>query len=417
MNAELISVGTELLLGNIVNTNAAYLSRKCAELGLSVYHQVTVGDNRERILNVLEEALRRSDVILMTGGLGPTKDDLTKETVAECLERPLITDVRQKERIKAYFEQKGMKEIPENNDKQALIIDGSMVLDNDHGTAPGLVVVTNDNKRVILLPGPEQEMVPMFEHYVFPYLKNLDGNTIFSKIVKVCGVSESVVETKVLDLIEAQVNPTIATYVKQGEVHIRVTAKAESEEEAKKLIKPVVKELKARLKENIYTTNEEDSLEEVVVRLLQKYDLTITTAESCTGGLLTSRIVNVPGASDVLKEGFITYSNKAKKKYLDVNKMTLKKYGAVSEQTAKEMAKGAAITTDCDVALSITGIAGPDGGTEEKPVGTVYIGCYVHEKVVVKKFNYHGNRLKVRELATISALDLLRRCILESYNS
>lgn len=415
MNAELISVGTEILLGNIINTNAAYLSRQCAGLGLSVYHQVTVGDNKERLLEVLNEALSRSDVILMTGGLGPTQDDLTKETVAEALGLAMVTDVRSEERIKAYFEKKGLKEIPINNYKQAKVIDGSMVLDNDHGTAPGLIVVTKDNKRIILLPGPGQEMIPMFERFVCPYLKSFQEDTIFSKIVKLCGISESVVETKLLDLIEAQENPTIATYAKQGEVHIRLTAKAASEEEAKKLIKPVFKEIKARLKENIYSTNEDDTLEDVVVHLLQKYDLTITTAESCTGGMVTSRIVNVPGASDVLKEGFVTYSNKAKKKYLDVNKLTLKKYGAVSEQTAKEMAKGVAITTDCDAALSITGIAGPDGGTEEKPAGTVFIGCYINGKTVVKKHCFAGNRLKVRELATISALDLLRRCILENY--
>ena len=415
MNAELISVGTEILLGNIINTNAAYLSRQCAELGLSVYHQVTVGDNRERLLDVLKEALSRSDVILMTGGLGPTQDDLTKETVAEALELSLVTDVRSEDRIKAYFEKKGLKDIPQNNYKQAKVIDGCMVLDNDHGTAPGLIVITKDNKRVILLPGPEQEMIPMFERFVYPYLKSLQGDTIFSRMIKLCGISESVVETKLLDLIEAQANPTIATYAKQGEVHIRLTAKADSEEEAKKLIKPVLKEIKARLKDSIYSTNEEDALEDVVVRLLQKYDLTITTAESCTGGMVTSRIVNVPGASEVLKEGFVTYSDKAKKKYLDVNKQTLKKYGAVSEQTAKEMAVGAAITTDCDVALSITGLAGPDGGTEETPVGTVYIGCYVNGKTVVEKYNFNGNRLKVRELSTINALDLLRRCILETY--
>lgn len=415
MIAELISVGTEILLGNIINTNAAYLSRKCAELGLSVYHQVTVGDNHDRLVNAVNEALNRSDVVILTGGLGPTQDDITKETVAECLGLNMIRDIRTEERIMAYYEKKGTSKIPENNDRQAQIMDGSMVLDNNWGTAPGLIVMTRESKRVILLPGPNDEMVPMFERYVEPYLRELQGNTIFSKVVKICGIGESEVESKLADLISAQNNPTIATYCKVGEVHIRITAKAAGEEEAKKMIKPVVKELKARLKENIYTTDEKESMEDVVVKLLAKYDLTLTTAESCTGGLLTSRIVNVPGASQVLKEGFVTYSNKAKRKYLDVNKMTLKKYGAVSEQTAKEMAKGAAITTDCDAAISVTGIAGPDGGTEEKPVGTVYIGCYVNEKTVVKKYVFPGNRAKVRELSAIRALDLLRRCILENY--
>lgn len=415
MIAELISVGTELLLGNIVNTNAAYLSRKCAGLGLSVYHQVTVGDNRERLLEVLEQGLSRADILLITGGLGPTQDDLTKETVAQALGLELIKDVRSEERLKAYFQKKGMKEIPENNYKQAKVIDGSMIIDNDWGTAPGQIVVTKEGKRIILLPGPESEMAPMFEKYILPYIRDINGNTIFSRMLKVCGMGESLVETKILDLVENQENPTIATYAKTGEVEIRVTAKADNEEEAKKLMKPVVKELKARLKENIYTTDEDATLEEVVVNLLKKYDLTITTAESCTGGLVTSKLINVAGVSDVLKEGFVTYSNKAKKKYLDVNKMTLKKYTAVSEQTAKEMAKGAAITTDCDAAISITGVAGPDGGTEEIPVGTVFIGCYINEKTVVKKYRFPGDRNTVRELATINALDLLRRCILDNY--
>lgn len=415
MNAELISVGTELLLGNIVNTNAAYLARKCAGLGLSVYHQVTVGDNKERLIAALLEASSRSDVILITGGLGPTQDDLTKEAVAQWLGINLITDIRSEERMKAYFVKKGMKEIPENNHRQTQVIDGSMVLDNDWGIAPGQIVMTKEGKRVILLPGPESEMIPMFEHFVEPYLSKIQGETIYSKVVKVCGVAESTLETIILDMIEQQSNPTIATYAKMGEVHIRVTAKAANVDEAKKIMKPTIKELKSRLKENIYTTNENESLEEVVVELLKKYDLTLTTAESCTGGMVTSSIVNVVGASDILKEGFVTYSNKAKRKYLDVNKMTLKKYGAVSEQTAKEMAKGAAITTDCDAAVSVTGFAGPDGGTDEKPVGTVFIGCYVNEKTVVKKFCFPGDRNEVRQLSTIHALDLLRRCILENY--
>ena len=235
-------------------------------------------------------------------------------------------------------------------------------------------------------------------------------------MVKICGIGESMVETEITDLIESQSNPTIAPYAKSGEVHLRVTASAPSVDEAKKLVKPIVKELKDRFKQNVYTTDESENLEDTVVKLLKKYDLTLATAESCTGGLFTGRIVNVAGASDVLKEGFITYSNKAKKKNLDVSKNTLKKHGAVSEQCAKEMAKGAAINTGSDVAVAITGIAGPDGGTDEKPVGLVYIACFVNEKVTIKEFNFKGNRQKIREGAVIYALDLLRRCILENYN-
>lgn len=415
MVVELISVGTELLLGNIVNTNAAYLSEKCAELGMSLYYEVTVGDNEERLLDTVTTAINRSDVIILTGGLGPTQDDLTKETVAKALNLPIVEDSHTRERIENHFKRSNYKVITENNWKQARIIEGCKVVDNQNGTAPGLIVETQEGKRVILLPGPPNEMIPMFENDIYEYLNQINPNVIYSKMVKICGIGESMVETEITDLIEAQSNPTIAPYAKSGEVHLRVTASAPTVEEAKKLVKPIVKELKDRFKQNVYTTDEAEALEDTVVKLLKKYDLSLATAESCTGGLFTGRIVNVAGASDVLKEGFITYSNKSKKKNLDVSKNTLKKHGAVSEQCAKEMAKGAAINTGSDVAVAITGIAGPDGGTDEKPVGLVYIACFVNEKVTVKEFNFKGNRQKIREGAVIYALDLLRRCILNNY--
>ena len=223
------------------------------------------------------------------------------------------------------------------------------------------------------------------------------------------------VEERILDLIDTQTNPTIATYAKTGEVHLRVTAKAASKEEAERLIKPVVKELKKRFGINVYSVKEEETLEMAVVRLLNKYELTVTTAESCTGGLLAGRIVNVPGASDVFREGFITYSNKAKRKLLDVNKATLKKYGAVSKETVREMAAGGAFAADSDICIAITGIAGPDGGTEDKPVGLVYMACYMDGNVTVEKYQFKGNRSKVREQSVVKALDLLRRSVLERY--
>lgn len=415
MVAELISVGTELLLGNIVNTNAAYLSKECAKYGISVYQQVTVGDNKERLQHTLDAALTRSDLVILTGGLGPTQDDITKEAIAEYLNRTLILDLKSKEHMMEWFEQRGVTDISENNERQVRVMEGSTILPNDFGLAPGMIVITNDHKRIILLPGPDDEMIPMFERYVAPYLSEITEETIYSVTVKVCGISESTLETMIQDLIEVQENPTIATYAKLGEVHIRLTAKGTDEIKAKQYIQPTLIELKQRLKEHIYTVKEEERLEDVVVQLLQAKGLTVTMAESCTGGLLTSKIVCVPGVSTVFKEAFVTYSNKAKRKYLDVNKATLKKYGAVSERTAKEMVKGVAISTDCDAALAITGIAGPDGGTEEKPVGTVYIGCYLNEKTVVKKFQFHGTRTKIRELACIHALNLLRCCIIEQY--
>ena len=416
MICELISVGTELLLGNIVNTNTQFLAEKCALLGLSLYHQVTVGDNRERLTQVIRTALERADILILTGGLGPTEDDLTKEVCAEAMGFSLAEDPHTRKRIEEYFRNSIYKEIPDNNWKQAIVPQGAKVLDNSNGTAPGLIM-EKDGKTAILLPGPPNELIPLFNEQVYPYLEKLRPEVIRSQMVKICGVGESQVEDKLLDLIDAQTNPTIATYAKTGEVHLRITASAPSPEAADKLIKPVVKEIKKRFGDAVYSTKENESLEMAVVRLLKKYDLTVTTAESCTGGMLAARLVNVPGVSDVFREGYITYSNKAKRRLLDVNKSTLKKYGAVSEQTAKEMAAGGVFATGADVCVATTGIAGPDGGTEEKPVGLVYISCYLKDKVTVERFQFKGNREKVREQTVVKALDLLRRSILKNYSS
>lgn len=416
MVCELISVGTELLLGNIVNTNTRFLAEKCALLGLSMYHQATVGDNRERLAETIRMALKRSDIVILTGGLGPTEDDLTKEVCSAVMNCALVEDAHTRARIEEYFKSMGVanRDISENNWKQAIVPDGAIILDNDNGTAPGLII-QKFGKSAILLPGPPNEMCPLFMEQVYPYLQKLQPEVIRSQMVKICGIGESKVEDKLLDLINRQTNPTIAPYAKTGEVHLRVTAKAADEAEADKLIKPVVKEIKKRFGDYVYSTREEETLEMAVVKLLKKLDLTVSTAESCTGGLLAARLVNVPGVSDVFREGFITYSNKAKRKILDVSKGTLKKYGAVSEQTAKEMATGGVFATDSDVCVAITGIAGPDGGSEEKPVGLVYIACYLKDKVRVEQYLFKGNREKVREQAVVKALDLLRRSILENY--
>jgi nicotinamide-nucleotide amidase len=414
MIVELISVGTELLLGNIVNTNANYLSQKCAELGFSLYYQITVGDNEGRLCEVLQSAIVRSDIVILTGGLGPTQDDMTKEAVAKVFGRELIMDEISRERIDSYFKfryQSTPAVVTENNWKQALKIDGCIVVDNDNGTAPGYIV-EEDGKAVILLPGPPAEMIPMFEAHILPYLQKKQNKVFLSSMVKICGIGESKAETDIIDLIEGQTNPTIAPYAKSGEVHFRVTAAADNEEEAEKMIQPVVDELYRRFGENIYTTQESETLEAVVVKLLKQNNLTIATAESCTGGLLTGRLVNVPGVSGLLNEGFITYSNEAKTKYLGVNPETLKEYGAVSAQTAKEMVLGASRASGATTALAVTGIAGPDGGTQEKPVGLVYIACLADGEVTVKEYHFKGNRQKIRETTVIYALDLLRRKLL-----
>lgn len=416
MITELISVGTEILLGNIVNTNSAYLSEKCAQLGLSVYYQTVVGDNEERMKAAIQTALDRSDVIILTGGLGPTEDDLTKEVTAQLMGLPLVEDPHSRELLDTYMKQyeknNSQRRITANNYKQALIPQGALVLDNHNGTAPGLII-EKDQKIAILLPGPPIEMKPMFEEEVFPYLRRKQPEIIYSQIVKICSIGESQVAEEIQDLIENQTNPTIAPYAKTGEVHLRITAKAESEKECRKLIKPVVQELKVRFGKNIFATDEKKTLEEAVVDMLKDQGLTLALAESCTGGAVASRIVNVPGASEVFGHGFVTYSNRAKRKLLGVKKPTLKTYGAVSEKCAKEMAKGGCFVAKSDICLSITGIAGPDGGTEKTPVGTVFMGCCYNNKVIVREFHFTGNRLKIREQAVAHALAFLRDCMLE----
>lgn len=414
MIVEIISVGTEILLGNIVNTNAAYLAEKCAALGLSCYYQTVVGDNEKRLTETMKLARGRADILILSGGLGPTQDDLTKETAAKLFGKKLVRDPHTRERIQAYFKKRG-KRVTDNNWKQALVPEGAIVLDNDNGTAPGLIMEVNQ-KTIILLPGPPGELKPLFEGKVYPYLQAKTDKVIRSQVVKICGVGESMVESMIKDMIDVQKNPTIATYAKTGEVHVRVTAEADSEKHALKLIKPVVNELKNRFQENIYTTNEEVTLEQSCVDLLLANELTISTMESCTGGMVAARLINVPGVSEVFKAGYVTYSNKAKRKVLGVKQSTLKKYTAVSAKVAEEMAQGVSLLTKADVTLSVTGIAGPDGGTEEKPVGLVYIGCSVKGRTKVMEYHFDGSRMKIRESTVVAALTLLRQCVLEYFS-
>ena len=414
MTVEIIAVGTEILLGNIVNTNAAYLAEKCASLGLSCYNQDVVGDNEERLADTLKLALSRADIILLSGGLGPTQDDLTKEVAAKVCGRQLYLHEPSKEAIRQFFAQRNL-EITENNWKQAMVPEGCIVVENPGGTAPGIIIKEN-GKHVVLMPGPPGELIPMFEHSIMPYLAGLQSGVIYSQTVKICGVGESNAESMVEDLVEAQKNPTIATYAKIGEVHLRVTATAADEKEAKKLVKPVVKELKGRFGNHVYTTDNEVTLEKAVVDLLTANKLTACTVESCTGGMLSARLINVPGVSEVFKSGYVTYSNKSKRRLLGIKKNILMKHGAVSEQIAREMAKSAASLAKTDVSVSTTGIAGPDGGTEEKPVGLVYIACNVCGRVTVRECHFHGGREKIRESTVAAALSLMRECILQYYS-
>lgn len=414
MTSEIISVGTELLLGSIINTDAAVLSERLASLGISCYRQTVVGDNEERLTEVLEEALKRVDIVFLSGGLGPTEDDLTKETVAKVMGLKLTEDAGSRKAIEEFFRKRG-KTPTDNNWKQALVPEGAKVVENPEGTAPG-IIVEKDGKRAILMPGPPNEFVPMLNNSITPYLREISDSVIYSQTVKICGVGESAVESAILDIIDNQDDPTVATYAKTGEVHIRVTSKAADEKTAKKTVKPVIKELKRRFGVYIYATDDYITLEQSIIDMLKVNDLTMTVAESCTGGMLASRLVGVPGASDVFKAGFITYSNKSKRKLLGVRGSTLDKFGAVSSKTAAEMAKGASSVAKAQVAVSITGIAGPDGGTDKKPVGLVYICCFLRGKSEVREYHFSGNRNKVRESAVAAALTLLRQTVLEDFS-
>ncbi len=410
MTVEFICVGTELLLGNIVNTNAAFLAEKCAEIGLSCYYQTVVGDNRERLLQTVKTAIERSDIILLSGGLGPTGDDLTKEAVAEALGLALEEDKESHRLIAEYFARRGITPT-ENNWKQALVPKGAKAIENKNGTAPG-IAIEKDGRHIILMPGPPNELKPMFLDSVVPYLRALDEAVIASVTVKVAGIGESRAETMVSDLIETQDNPTIAPYAKTGEVHFRVTARAESDKQAQELIAPMVEELKKRFGNHLYTPDVEVTLEKAVADMLLARGMTMTAAESCTGGLLAARMINVPGVSAVFKAGFVTYANEAKHKLIGVREETLSQFGAVSRETAEEMAAGAANAAEAEVAVAITGIAGPDGGTKEKPVGLVYIGCYVQGRVWIKEYHFSGSRAKIRESVTAAALVQLRECLM-----
>ena len=405
MKAEIITVGTEILLGDILNTNSRYLSRELAAMGIEMYYQITVGDNEERLLKTLEESLNRSDIVICTGGLGPTEDDITKEVCAKYFGYELELH---KPSLDAMIERfKHMNRVPtKNNEKQAYFPKEAYILKNDNGTAPGCIM-EKEGKMIVVLPGPPKEMESMFENYVKPYLSKLTDDVIESEVLRIIGVGESKVENDILDIIDSQTNPTIATYAKGYECTLRITAKAKSVEEAKELIKPMSDEMKRRFGQSLYATGE-TSIEEVVAKMLVENNLKIAVAESCTGGMVSASLINYPGISSVFMEGCVTYSNEAKMKSLGVKKETLDVYGAVSPECAKEMASGVAARYNTNVGIATTGIAGPGGGTDEKPVGLVYFGIYINGKVITKKYVFNGDRQGIRERATRTILNDLR---------
>ncbi|MDP4152694.1 MAG: competence/damage-inducible protein A [Bacillota bacterium] len=411
MKAEIINVGTELLLGNIVNTNAQHIALGLKDLGIDCYYQTVVGDNGPRLKEILALALSRSDIVILTGGLGPTYDDMTKQTVAEALNRKLVIDEQSMNHVREYYGRAG-KEITENSLHQAQMPEGAVVFENEWGSANALAI-ENEGKTVILLPGPPREMCPLFDNYVSPYLQKKSNSVIVKRSVRIFGIWEATVDDKLSDLLQNSKNPTVAPYVKEGEMQLQVTAKAPTKEEAFKMTEEPIKIISRTLSNYVYGVDV-DSLEETVVKLLKEKHMTLATAESCTGGLLAKRITDIAGASDVFEYGFITYANKAKIRELGVKPETLEEYGAVSAQTAIEMADGVRNVTGADIGVSITGIAGPGGGTEEKPVGLVFIGLSTKNFSHTKEIHIYrstADRSFRRTLAASNALDLVRRAL------
>jgi len=406
MVAEILSIGTELLLGQIVNTDAQYLARKLSALGITLYHQTTVGDNPQRVKEALRQAIDRSDLVITTGGLGPTEDDLTKEMVAEVfgLEMQLHEDSLR--HIENYFTSMG-RIMTENNKKQAYFPAGARIMPNRKGTAPGCIVEQN-GKKVAVLPGPPSELTDMYEQQLEPYLLSLSDKVIYSKFLRIVGVGESSVETMLKDLFHWE-SPTLALYCAPGEVQARLTVMCERGEDAPALLAPLEAEIRARLGNHIYAEGLENSMPQTVVSLLKAAHKTVTTAESCTGGMLAAQLIDISGASEVLAESHVTYSSAAKEKILGVSHETVERFTVYSAECAREMAEGARRISGADYALAVTGLAGPGGGTKETPVGTVFVGLASERGVTVERFHFRGDRARIRTLSCLNALNMLRK--------
>ncbi len=405
MIAEILSVGTELLLGQIVNTDAQFLSRRLSALGITVYRHVTVGDNPGRVQEAVRQALTRSDLVITTGGLGPTEDDLTKEMVAEVFDLPMKLHEESLAKIEGFFSSMG-REMTENNKKQAYFPEGAHIMPNRKGTAPGCIV-EKDGKRVAVLPGPPFELTDMYEQQLEPYLLSLSDKVIASKFLRIVGIGESSLETQLMDLFHWE-SPTLALYCSPGEVQARLTVMCSRGEDPSPILAPMEQEIRSRLGDHVYGEGLDNSMAKTVVELLKDAGKTVTTAESCTGGMLCAQLIDISGASDVLNESHVTYANSAKEKVLGVSPETLSRFGAVSEECAREMAEGARRISGADYGLSTTGIAGPGGGTPEKPVGTVYVGLSYDGGTDVIRLNLRGDRTRIRSMTCLQALNLLR---------
>lgn len=409
MKCTILTVGTELLFGHTVNTDAVYLSQKLNLMGIDVMYHHTVGDNPGRLEEMLRFALERCDLVITTGGTGPTQDDLTKEVICKVQKDVLCEDAHSMQRLIDHFAQR-KRPMTENNKKQALMPSRAVVFDNDHGTAPGFALEC-EGKTVICLPGPPSELNPMFEESVAPYLAKRTSGAIYYRTVRTFGLGESLLETKLLPLIDGQTDPTLATYAKEGEATVRVASKRATLAEAKAAVDEMVERVRGYVGDYIYST-EDEGLPAVVGKKLIERGLTMSCAESCTGGMIAAKMTDIPGISAVFERGIVTYSNRAKMEELGVSEATLKQYGAVSSQTAEEMVRGLRKKTGSRVCVSVTGVAGPGGGTEEKPVGLIYIGVMVDERMKISELRTNNtNRSWNRNYTMLFALNQVNRMI------
>lgn len=410
MNAEILAIGTELLMGQIANTNAQFITARLSELGVNVHYHTVVGDNAERLKESLSLAFSRSDCVIMTGGLGPTYDDMTKETVAEFFNMPLKMDDVALNQITEYFKSRG-REMTPTNAKQALIPEGAITLYNKFGTAPG-VLIEKDGKIAVMMPGPPREMKPMFTEYIIPYLEKKSGVTVRSEFIRIFGIGEAEAESKITHLTSCN-NPTVAPYVNPGELSLRISARAKTKEEADALIAPVKAELYEIFGDMIYGEGLTYSLPQCVLELLRDKKLTFSSAESCTGGMIASAITDLSGSSEVFIYGAVTYANSAKVMAVDVSPETLENCGAVSEETVLQMARGVRLKSGSDIGVSTSGIAGPTGGTPDKPVGTVWIAISTEKCEKAIRLFIPGARDRVRNAAMLNVYDLIRKTVKE----
>ncbi len=409
MKSSILSVGTELLFGQITNTNTVYLSQQLNLLGFDVLSHHTVGDNSHRLAHMIELSFLDCDLIITTGGLGPTQDDLTKEIACQVLQDELVPHQASMEKLESYFK-KLNRAMTENNWKQGYFPSRATVFPNDVGTAPGFAL-EKDGKIIICLPGPPREMKYVFESQVKPFLEKKTESVIYYRMLRMFGIGESMLETKLLDLIDGQTDPTLATYAKEGECSVRIASKRASLEEAKTAVDQMIKLVEDRVGEYIFSRDDED-LYQVVGQKLMERGISVSSAESCTGGLFAQTLTEIPGISSVFDRALVTYSNRAKIEELSVNPDTLEKYGAVSENTAIEMAEGLKKVSGSRLCISVTGIAGPDGATEDKPVGLVYICAILDDTMVCKKSIMRNvNRSWNRNYAMLSMLDVINRLL------